>query len=162
MYIKRKEKKEKKRKKKKKESSKLQHFFHVIFLFVPSISLAQADKEPYKINSGAKSEAKLPAVYRAHHNARILCVMEHPTLKTRLNSSLLLDVQCKYLKRMFQQLFIWLFLFGCFVTIFRLSACNIDSVQHLMNSICIYIDIVFFLVCAFVEVRTDSFNSILI
>lgn len=56
----------------------------------------QADKEPYKINSGAKSEAKLPAVYRAHHNARILCVMEHPTLKTRQNSSLLLDVQCKY------------------------------------------------------------------
>lgn len=54
------------------------------------------EKEPYKINSGAKSEAKLPAVYRAHHNARILCVMEHPTLKTRLNSSLLLDVQCEY------------------------------------------------------------------
>lgn len=55
----------------------------------------QTEKEPYKINSGAKSEAKLPAVYRAHHNARILCVMEHPTLKTRLNSSILLDVQCK-------------------------------------------------------------------
>lgn len=53
------------------------------------------EKETYKINSGAKSEAKLAAVYRAHHNARILCVMEHPTLKTRLNSSLLLDVQCK-------------------------------------------------------------------
>lgn len=35
-------------------------------------------------------------VYRAHHNARILCVMEHPTLKVRLNASLLLDVQCKH------------------------------------------------------------------
>lgn len=54
------------------------------------------EKEPYKINSGAISEAKLPAVYRAHHNARILCVMEHPTLKMRLNASLLLDVQCKF------------------------------------------------------------------
>ncbi|CAD7088990.1 unnamed protein product [Hermetia illucens] len=51
------------------------------------------DKGIYKINSGAKSEARLPAVYRAHHNARILCVMEHPTLKMRQNASLLLDVQ---------------------------------------------------------------------
>uniref|UniRef100_A0A1B0CH15 Ig-like domain-containing protein n=1 Tax=Lutzomyia longipalpis TaxID=7200 RepID=A0A1B0CH15_LUTLO len=30
------------------------------------------DREPYRINSGAISEAKLPTVYRAHHNARIL------------------------------------------------------------------------------------------
>ncbi|XP_059622894.1 uncharacterized protein LOC132266076 [Phlebotomus argentipes] len=51
------------------------------------------DREPYRINSGAISEAKLPTVYRAHHNARILCVMEHPTLKIRQNASLLLDVQ---------------------------------------------------------------------
>ncbi|XP_050326513.1 uncharacterized protein LOC126757008 [Bactrocera neohumeralis] len=51
------------------------------------------DKNAYKINGGAKSEARLPAVYRAHHNARILCVMEHPTLKIRQNASLLLDVQ---------------------------------------------------------------------
>ncbi|XP_055855752.1 uncharacterized protein LOC129918993 isoform X2 [Episyrphus balteatus] len=50
-------------------------------------------KQPYKINAGAKSEARLPAVYRAHHNAKILCVMEHPTLKMRQNASLLLDVQ---------------------------------------------------------------------
>lgn len=57
---------------------------------------AQLDKDGYKINSGAKSEARLPAVYRAHHNARILCVMEHPTLKIRQNASLLLDVQCKF------------------------------------------------------------------
>lgn len=51
------------------------------------------DKEPYKINTGAISEAKLPAVFRVHHNARILCVMEHPTLKMRQNASILLDVQ---------------------------------------------------------------------
>ncbi|XP_050093325.1 uncharacterized protein LOC126576197 [Anopheles aquasalis] len=51
------------------------------------------DKEPYRINSGAVSEAKLPAVYRVHHNARILCIMEHPTLKVRQNASILLDVQ---------------------------------------------------------------------
>lgn len=55
------------------------------------------DKNGYKINSGTKSEARLVAVYRAHHNARILCVMEHPTLKIRQNASLLLDVQCKSL-----------------------------------------------------------------
>ncbi|KAH8297299.1 hypothetical protein KR044_010285 [Drosophila immigrans] len=53
----------------------------------------EKDKNAYKINSGAKSESRLPAVYRAHHNARILCVMEHPTLKIRQNASLLLDVQ---------------------------------------------------------------------
>ncbi|XP_060655995.1 irregular chiasm C-roughest protein [Drosophila nasuta] len=53
----------------------------------------EKDKNGYKINSGAKSESRLPAVYRAHHNARILCVMEHPTLKIRQNASLLLDVQ---------------------------------------------------------------------
>lgn len=51
------------------------------------------DKEPYRINTGAISEAKLPAVFRVHHNARILCVMEHPTLKMRQNASILLDVQ---------------------------------------------------------------------
>ncbi|XP_050080083.1 uncharacterized protein LOC126567817 [Anopheles maculipalpis] len=52
-----------------------------------------ADKEPYKINTGAISEARLPAVFRVHHNARILCIMEHPTLKVRQNASILLDVQ---------------------------------------------------------------------
>ncbi|EDO64474.1 AGAP011094-PA [Anopheles gambiae str. PEST] len=51
------------------------------------------DKEPYKINAGAVSEARLPAVFRVHHNARILCIMEHPTLKVRQNASILLDVQ---------------------------------------------------------------------
>lgn len=69
----------------------------LIISYLASYVFAQApDKDTYKTNSGAKSEAKLPAVYRAHHNARILCVMEHPTLKSRQNASLLLDVQCKY------------------------------------------------------------------
>ncbi|KAL5289173.1 hypothetical protein ACFFRR_009389 [Megaselia abdita] len=54
---------------------------------------SEKNKNPYKINSGVISEARLPAVYRAHHNARILCVMEHPTLKIRQNASFLLDVQ---------------------------------------------------------------------
>lgn len=35
-------------------------------------------------------------MFRVHHNARILCVMEHPTLKMRQNASILLDVQCKF------------------------------------------------------------------
>ncbi|KAH8319798.1 hypothetical protein KR074_006106, partial [Drosophila pseudoananassae] len=60
---------------------------------VKALSSTPQDKNGYKINSGSKSEARLPAVYRAHHNARILCVMEHPTLKIRQNASLLLDVQ---------------------------------------------------------------------
>lgn len=64
-----------------------------------SLLPSSQDKEPYKINTGAISEAKLPAVFRVHHNARILCVMEHPTLKMRQNASILLDVQCKYLPR---------------------------------------------------------------
>lgn len=51
----------------------------------------QKDKD----SSSVKSEARMPAVYRAHHNARILCVMEHPTLKMRQNASILLDVQCE-------------------------------------------------------------------
>lgn len=68
-------------------------FFNNIFYV--SLNISFQDKNTYKINSGAKSEARLPAVYRAHHNARILCVMEHPTLKIRQNASLLLDVQCK-------------------------------------------------------------------
>ncbi|EDW79744.1 uncharacterized protein Dwil_GK17853 [Drosophila willistoni] len=62
-------------------------------LELEEIKSNEKDKNGYKINSGAKSEARLSAVYRAHHNARILCVMEHPTLKIRQNASLLLDVQ---------------------------------------------------------------------
>jgi hypothetical protein len=56
-----------------------------------------ASEKDQKINSGAKSDAKLPVVHRAHHNARILCVMEHPSLKIRQNASIVLDVQCKLL-----------------------------------------------------------------
>jgi hypothetical protein len=52
-------------------------------------------EKDYKINSGAKSDAKLPVIYRAHHNARVLCVMEHPSLKVRQNASIVLDVQCE-------------------------------------------------------------------
>lgn len=52
-------------------------------------------EKDYKVNSGAKSDAKIPVIYRAHHNARVICVMEHPSLKTRLNATIVLDVQCK-------------------------------------------------------------------
>lgn len=51
-------------------------------LEVQVVKSKEKDKD-YKINSGAKSDAKLPIVYRAHHNARVLCVMEHPSLKVR-------------------------------------------------------------------------------
>lgn len=51
-------------------------------LEVQVVKTKEKEKD-YKINSGAKSDAKLPIVYRAHHNARVLCVMEHPSLKER-------------------------------------------------------------------------------
>lgn len=63
-------------------------------LEVQVIKSKEKDKD-YKINSGARSDAKLPIVYRAHHNARILCVLNHPSFKERLNASIVLDVQCK-------------------------------------------------------------------
>ena len=60
------------------------------------VQVVKKEKEKdYKINSGAKSDAKLPIIFRAHHNARVLCVMEHPSLKVRQNASIVLDVQCK-------------------------------------------------------------------
>ncbi|CRL08182.1 CLUMA_CG020961, isoform A, partial [Clunio marinus] len=68
-------------------------------LKLPSDSLevqvvkSKENEKDYKINSGAKSDAKLPVIYRAHHNARVLCVMEHPSLKMRQNASIVLDVQ---------------------------------------------------------------------
>jgi CD80-like C2-set immunoglobulin domain/Immunoglobulin domain len=65
-------------------------------LEVQVIKTKEKDKD-YKINSGAKSDAKLPIIYRAHHNARVLCVLEHPSLKVRQNASIVLDVQCKWL-----------------------------------------------------------------
>jgi Immunoglobulin domain/CD80-like C2-set immunoglobulin domain len=63
-------------------------------LEVQVVKTKEKDKD-YKINSGAKSDAKLPYIYRAHHNARVLCVMEHPSLKIRQNASIVLDVQCR-------------------------------------------------------------------
>lgn len=51
-------------------------------------------KQDYVINSGSLSVARI-IVFRALHNARVLCVMEHPSLKMRQNASILLDVQCK-------------------------------------------------------------------
>lgn len=62
------------------------------------MQVAKSPKEKekdYKVNSGAKSDAKIPVIYRAHHNARVICVMEHPSLKMRLNATIVLDVQCK-------------------------------------------------------------------
>lgn len=56
------------------------------------------EEKVYKINAGARSDAKLPIIYRAHHNARVLCVMEHPSFKVRQNASIVLDVQCKIMR----------------------------------------------------------------
>lgn len=44
-----------------------------------------------------RSEAKLPKVLRAHHNSTIICLVNHVTLQNPINTSILLDVQCKYI-----------------------------------------------------------------
>lgn len=61
-----------------------------------SLEIIKEESTIYNINNGAKAEAKLPVIFRAHHNARVLCVMEHPSLKVQQNASILLDVQCKF------------------------------------------------------------------
>lgn len=63
-----------------------------------SLEIIKEESTIYNINNGAKAEAKLPVIFRAHHNARVLCVMEHPSLKVQQNASILLDVQCKFQK----------------------------------------------------------------
>lgn len=75
-------------------------------LSLGSLALLDAPEIPYQAlnltevsreqSAGARSEAHLDRVLRAHHNATISCVVHHMTLKSPLNVSLLLDVQCKY------------------------------------------------------------------
>lgn len=45
---------------------------------------------------GARNDAKLPRVQRAHHNATLTCYVHHIALQQPLNASVLLNVQCKY------------------------------------------------------------------
>lgn len=44
-----------------------------------------------------RSDARLYRVQRAHHNATILCIAHHAALKSPVNASILLDVQCEYI-----------------------------------------------------------------
>ena len=44
----------------------------------------------------SRIEAKLPKVLRAHHNSTIICLVSHITLQAPINTSILIDVQCKY------------------------------------------------------------------
>lgn len=46
---------------------------------------------------GARNDARLERVMRAHHNATLTCIVHHIALSKLLNVSLLLDVQCKYI-----------------------------------------------------------------
>ncbi|GLV42868.1 teiresias [Carabus blaptoides fortunei] len=72
-------------------------------LSLGSLALLDAPEIPYQAlnltevpreqSAGARSEAHLDRVLRAHHNATISCVVHHMTLKSSLNVSLLLDVQ---------------------------------------------------------------------
>lgn len=42
-----------------------------------------------------RSEARIASIQRVHHNATIVCIVDQTTLKSPLNASILLDVQCK-------------------------------------------------------------------
>lgn len=51
--------------------------------------------ESYQENDVSRSSAKIQRVLRAHHNATVSCIVTHVTLVNPLNTSILLDVQCK-------------------------------------------------------------------
>ncbi|KAK6622771.1 hypothetical protein RUM43_008614 [Polyplax serrata] len=42
-----------------------------------------------------RSEARIASIQRIHHKATVVCIVDHPALKSPLNASILLDVQCK-------------------------------------------------------------------
>lgn len=63
-----------------------------------ALNLTEVTREQ---SAGARSDAHLDKVMRAHHNATITCLVNHMALKTPMNVSLLLDVQCKFLKLTF-------------------------------------------------------------
>lgn len=75
-------------------------------LTLGSLALLDAPEVPYQVLNlsetvrdqkvGARSDARLERVLRAHHNATMTCLVHHIALKQPLNVSLLLDVQCKY------------------------------------------------------------------
>lgn len=45
---------------------------------------------------GARNDARLERVMRAHHNATLTCFIHHVALARPLNVSVLLNVQCEY------------------------------------------------------------------
>lgn len=67
-----------------------------IALNVTDSDQSEALNNRVPLHKQTRSEARLASVQRAHHNATILCIVQHVTLPTPLNASLLLDVQCKY------------------------------------------------------------------
>ncbi|KAK9731648.1 CD80-like C2-set immunoglobulin domain [Popillia japonica] len=50
---------------------------------------------------GARNDARLERVMRAHHNATLTCIVHHIALLQPLNVSLLLDVQCLHISKPF-------------------------------------------------------------
>lgn len=74
-------------------------------LTLGSLALLDAPEIPYQAlnltetaretSQGARSDAHIDKVMRAHHNATITCHVHHMALKKPLNVSLLIDVQCK-------------------------------------------------------------------
>jgi len=51
--------------------------------------------ESYQEKDISRSSAKIQRVLRAHHNATVACIVTHVTLANPLNTTILLDVQCK-------------------------------------------------------------------
>lgn len=100
-------------------------------LTLGSLALLDAPEVPYQALNltetvrdqkvGARSDARLERVMRAHHNATLTCVVHHIALTQPLNVSLLLDVQCKLF---FKNVFI-LTSYMCLVYSFQLQKINI-------------------------------------
>lgn len=77
-------------------------------LTLGSLALLDAPEVPYQALNltetvrnqkvGARSDARLERVMRAHHNATLTCFVRHIALSQPLNVSVLLNVQCKYLR----------------------------------------------------------------
>ncbi|KAI4470012.1 nephrin [Holotrichia oblita] len=73
-------------------------------LTLGSLALLDAPEVPYQALNlsetvreqkvGARNDARLERVMRAHHNATLTCIVHHIALLQPLNVSLLLDVQC--------------------------------------------------------------------
>lgn len=71
-----------------------------------------------------RSEARIASVQRIHHNSTVVCLVNQPTLKSPLNASILLDVQCKSPSALF-------FLIVCLLSFYTHLFCTFFAILFL-------------------------------